>query len=128
MEPDLLEGDRLLVDPRAFRRRAPRAGEIVVLRDPEDPTRLLVKAVGPGDADGASSGSPLDGLRSPARAAAIGGSSASVVVVSRRIDEGRDSRRFGPVPLDRLVGLVWYRYAPRHRRGPIPTGPGAPER
>jgi hypothetical protein len=34
-----------------------------------------------------------------------------------------DSRRYGPVSLDRLVGRVWLRYAPLRRFGRIPGGP-----
>jgi len=31
-----------------------------------------------------------------------------------------DSRRYGPVPLDLLVGRAWFRYAPLRRLGLIP--------
>jgi signal peptidase I len=34
MAPALLPGDRLLVDPAAYRAREPRRGDIVLLRDP----------------------------------------------------------------------------------------------
>ncbi len=43
MEPTLADGDWLLVDPRAFERRHPRAGELVVARDPRAPGRVIVK-------------------------------------------------------------------------------------
>ncbi|MBA3740867.1 MAG: S26 family signal peptidase, partial [Chloroflexi bacterium] len=51
MEPTLVAGDWLLVDPDAYRGRAPRVGELVVARDPRDGQRILVKrliAVRPG--------------------------------------------------------------------------------
>ena len=31
-----------------------------------------------------------------------------------------DSRRYGPVPVDLLVGRAWFRYAPLRRSGRIP--------
>ena len=34
-----------------------------------------------------------------------------------------DSRRYGPVGLDALVGRAWFRYAPASRMGLIPRGP-----
>src|SRR5262245_5895721 len=34
-----------------------------------------------------------------------------------------DSRRFGPVSVDRLLGRVWLRYAPVRRFGRIAAGP-----
>lgn len=41
MEPTLLDGDWLLVDPDA----TPAVGEMVVARDPREPRRLVVKRV-----------------------------------------------------------------------------------
>ena len=39
-----------------------------------------------------------------------------------------DSRRYGPVALDRLVGRAWFRYAPLRRVGLLrrPAGSAAP--
>jgi signal peptidase I len=47
MEPTLLDGDWLLVDARAFERRDPKAGDLVVVPDPRDGAgqRLVVKRV-----------------------------------------------------------------------------------
>jgi type IV secretory pathway protease TraF len=33
-----------------------------------------------------------------------------------------DSRRYGPVPLDALVGRAWFRYGPRRRVGLLRRG------
>ena len=102
MRPTLLPGDRVLVDPRAFRHRPPRVGEVVVLRDPQDPHRRLVKRVATWD-----EGTGTLSVRGddPARS--------------------RDSRSFGAVSYRSVVGLVWFRYLPRERRGPLPA-PGLP--
>jgi signal peptidase I len=45
MEPVLVDGDWLFVDPNAFRSRAPRLGELVVSRDPREAARVIVKRV-----------------------------------------------------------------------------------
>jgi signal peptidase I len=45
MEPSLRDGDWLLVNSRAFARRAPRPGELVVARDPRAADRIVVKRV-----------------------------------------------------------------------------------
>ncbi len=109
MVPTLRPGDRLLVDPAPYRRRAPARGEIVVVRDPERRDRLLVKRVA------AAGGEPLAG----------GGTvpAGSVYVVGDAPQLSRDSRTFGPIDRRAAVGLVWFRYAPADRRGPIGSGP-----
>lgn len=52
MEPTLLPGDWLLVDPDAYADRSPQAGELVVATDPREPGRLIVKRVEALDVDG----------------------------------------------------------------------------
>jgi nickel-type superoxide dismutase maturation protease len=93
MLPTLRPGDRLLVDPRAYRERSPTVGEIVVLVDPEEPSRWLVKRVTHVDPRGSS-----------------------VEVRGDASEVARDSRRFGPVPLPSIVGRAYYRYFPVDRR------------
>ena len=123
LTPALRPGDRILADPRwgpGLDR-----GALVVLRDPEVPARRLVKRVvalpgetvtwdrngyrliGPRNADAASGGRVAE-LR------------AEVFVVGDRRELSRDSRAFGPVPLDSILGVVWYRTGPAGRRGRIP--------
>ena len=91
MEPALLRGDLILVDPTAFARRPPRAGEIVVAPDPRDPARVLIKRVRRVEADG------------------------SLVLVGDRPDRSTDSRTFGEVDPQTVVGRPWLRYWPPAR-------------
>lgn len=93
MVPTLRPGDRLRVDRGAYRGRPPEVGEIVILVDPEDPTRWLVK-----------------------RVAQVDLSAGTVDVRGDAGDVARDSRRFGPVPFDSLVGRAYRLYFPRDRR------------
>lgn len=98
MRPTLEPGDRLLVDTHALRRRLPGVGELVVLRDPEGADRDLVK-----------------------RVTAVDPATGSVTVRGDAPDRSRDSRSFGAVPVRQLVGVVWFRYLPTEKRGPIPS-------
>ena len=93
MRPTLEPGDRLLVDTRSLRERAPRVGEIVVLKDPEAPDRWLIK-----------------------RVASVDAKRGAIEVHGDDADRSRDSRQFGPVPAASIVGVVYRRYAPVSRR------------
>ena len=85
MRPTLEPGDYVLVNRWAYRVRPPRRGDLVVVRDPELPDRFLVKRVSEA---------------SPSMKISLAGDNARM---------SRDSRSFGAVPLDRIVGKVWLR-------------------
>src|SRR4051812_35713690 len=84
MTPALESGDRLLLV--AVR---PRAGDVVAVRDPRAPERVLVKRVQQITADG-------------------------VTLLGDNAAASTDSRTFGPVPSQSVEGVAWYRYAPAH--------------
>ncbi len=117
MAPAIAAGDWLLVDPTVA--RWPRRGSVVVFREP-DGGELAVKrvAAGPGDrvafADGylelAEDEAWLLSDATPSATAAAG------------FGEPIDSRQYGPVPLELLVGRAWFRYAPLRRIGLVPRG------
>ena len=112
MLPAAAPGDWLLVDPTV--RTWPPAGTIVVIEEPDSGV-LALKRVGAGPnarvpfEDGylqlAEDEAWLTADASPAAAAAAG------------FGEPRDSRRYGPVPLDLLVARAFFRYGPRKRIG-----------
>ena len=124
MRPAIEPGDWLLVDPTIT--RWPRRGSVVVFREPDGET-LAVKrvAAGPGDrvpfADGylqlAEDEAWLVSDATDAETAAAGHGTPI------------DSRRYGPVPLELLVGRAWFRYAPIRRIGRIAArrGGSAPD-
>ena len=99
MEPTLRAGDWIVVTDLV---RRPKVGEIVLVRDPRDPDRLMLKRVA-AVADG------------------------SCRVLGDRPEESTDSRTFGPVPLSNVVGRAVFRYG-FHRGGvlavPLPP-PGS---
>lgn len=114
MLPAIAPGHWLLVDPTVT--RWPRRGSVVVVREP-DSGELAIKRVAarPGDrvpfADGylmlAEDEAWLlsDADEEATRAAGFG--------------PPIDSRTYGPVPVDMLVGRAWFRYAPLRRLGRI---------
>jgi nickel-type superoxide dismutase maturation protease len=93
MSPTLLPGDWLLADPEAYVGRAPMVGQLVLIADPRQPTRLLVKRVLAIGADGR-----LD-VRGDATEAST------------------DSRTFGAVDPASVEGQPWFRYWPAGRIG-----------
>jgi len=109
MAPALAAGDWLLLDPTPA--RWPRRGSVVVFHEPESGILAIKRvAAGPGDHVRISAG--ILHL-SPDQAWLLGDNGASSI----------DSRRYGPVGLDALVGRAWFRYAPASRIGLIPRGP-----
>lgn len=92
MEPTLEAGDRLVVLPA----RRLRPGDIVAVPDPRHPRRLLVKRVTSVDRH----------LR-------------LISVEGDNGDQSTDSRMFGPLRRQAVVGRVVYRYGPAARVGPV---------
>jgi signal peptidase I len=114
MRPAIEPGDWLLVDPTVA--RWPRRGSVVVFREP-DSEELAIKrvAAGPGDrvpyADGYLILGPDEAwLLSDAHDAEL---------MAAGLGEPVDSRRYGPVPVELLIGRAWFRYAPIGRIGRI---------
>ena len=105
MAPALAPRDWLLLDPTC--RRWPRRGAIVVFREPgTDLLAIKRVAAGPGDRVRIEAGV----LHLADDEAWLLGDNAAV---------SRDSRSYGPVPLEALVGRAWFRYGPAARIGLI---------
>lgn len=96
MAPTLVDGDRVLVDLRAYRDRPPSAGEIVLIEIPGSGT--LIKRVGDRP--------PLPDERP-----------ATIWVLGDNREASLDSRRLGPLPVEAVIGRVRYRYWPPGRAG-----------
>jgi nickel-type superoxide dismutase maturation protease len=87
MSPLLQPGDEVLIDPRAYRYQAPRPGDVVVVRHPYRTDVRLIKRVAAILEDGRCR---LEG-DNPA--------------------ESTDSRAFGSVSAEHIVGRVTSRFA-----------------
>ncbi len=131
MEPNLHSDERLVVEKLSYRFHGPRRGDIVVLRDPSGGPELLIKRVIglPGErvtvADGRVyiDGVPLD---EPYLSQPTLGTSRTwlippltVFVMGDNRSASRDSRVFGPVPLDQIIGRVLFRYWPPTEIGSV---------
>ena len=119
MLPTIEPGDWLVVNPRV--KRWPAAGAVVVFREPiSDALAVKRVAAGPGArvrfADGY--------LTLAADEAWLAADASEVATGAAGYGPPIDSARFGPVPLDRLVGRVLFRYGPLRRLGRIPAPPG----
>jgi signal peptidase I len=111
MQPSLLHGDRVIVDLWTYGCREPRPGEIVLFLGPPPQQLPLVKRVAASSPAGASKvsprvwgmdrGAPGDGLW----------------MIGDNRSSSEDSRRFGAVPRDAVVGRVVWRYWPPSRAG-----------
>ena len=120
MAPTIEPDDWLLVDPTTD--RWPRAGSIVVFREP-DTDLLAIKrvAAGPGERVELDAGHLVLG----ADEAWLLSDASTAELISRGFGEPVDSRRFGPVPVEALVGRAWFRYGPLRRFGPLGSLAGA---
>lgn len=96
MRPTLESGDWLLADPKAFAKVLPKVGDLVLIPDPREPSRLLVKRVTQVQVDGCE-----------------------LFVAGDAHDESTDSRAFGSVSTSTLEGRPWFRYWPVRRMGRV---------
>jgi signal peptidase I len=112
MVPAIAPGDWLLIDPTV--RRWPHRGTVVVFEQP-DSGELSIKRVeaGPGDVLRFAGGL----LRLRDDEAWLISDADAALTASAGFGPPRDSRHYGPVPLDLLVGRAWLRYAPLRRFG-----------
>ena len=130
MEPNLHTDMRLVVEKVSYRLHPPERGDIVVLRVRPEDELLIKRVIGlPGDEvaihDGRVyiNGQPLaeDYLTQETR-----GNLAPRVVPPLHVfvmgDNRRasnDSRSFGPVHIDNIVGRAWFSYWPPDAAGPL---------
>ncbi len=94
MAPTLRAGDWLVIERRTYERRAPRVGEVVLARDPRDPSRELIK-----------------------RVAAVDVEAGTVELRGDAPDASTDSRDFGAVPTASVRWRAVARYWPVDRLG-----------
>lgn len=124
MEPNLHENQRVIVDLVTYRVRGPERGEIIVLSLPERSTDPLIKRVIglPGDTVEIKAGSVyVSGtkLDEPYLNQTTTGNMPAQIVPEGHVfvlGDNRccsnDSRYFGMVPMENIVGRAWLRYWP----------------
>ncbi len=136
MRPALAVGDRILADKVGYYRHSPRRGDVVVFQMPDQGEVFVKRVVGlPGETVEADPVRVrIDGveLAEPYRREARLPEGAVIETRSFVVPPGHyflmgddrlaseDSRRFGPVHRDRLLGRAFLRFWPPHRIGKIP--------
>jgi signal peptidase I len=132
MEPNFHTNERLVIEKMSYRFHGPRRGDVIVLRDPSGSPELLIKRVIglPGERVTLADGKIfIDGVRldEPYLDQPTQGGGRSWVVPPLHVfvmgdnrSASRDSRIFGAVPLEELVGKALFRYWPVGEVGPVP--------
>lgn len=137
MEPNFHDNEYLIIDRLSYRVAEPRRGDVVVLRNPHRPREFFIKRIVglPGETvriengriviaragDGADN--PLD--ESPYLAAEVMTSGSTSItltadqyfVLGDNRSSSLDSRIFGPIERDAIVGRTWIRAWPMGRLG-----------
>jgi signal peptidase I len=131
MEPNLHTDQRIVVEKLSYRFHLPQRGDIVVLRLPQNTTELLIKRVValPGETVEVHSGrvwvdgQPLDEpyLTQPTlgEMPALTVPDESVFVLGDNRGFSNDSRAFGPVPMELIMGHAWLSYWPPDKIGVV---------
>lgn len=125
MEPNLHTDQRLVVEKVSYRFHGPQRFDIVVLRLPEQGDELLIKRVVglPGETvmlregrvyiNGEPLDEPFTGEETrPGRQTEITVPPLHIFVLGDNRNRSNDSRSFGPVPIDNIVGRAWISYWP----------------
>ena len=123
MEPNLYTGQRVLVMKSAYWFDDPHRGEVIIFKSTQDPDRTLIKRVigMPGDniaiTDGEVyiNGSPLDepyaqGFTSPDSTKVV--PAGNYFVMGDNRESSTDSRSWGMLPRENIIGKAWLCYWP----------------
>ncbi len=131
MEPNLHTDQRLVVEKVSYRLHGPQRGDVVVLHMPHHSAELLIKRIIalPGETVQVSNGSVLingQRLEEPYLNVETRGSYGPLTVPQDHVfvmgdnrGASNDSRSFGPVPIDQIVGRAWISYWPMQDIGLI---------
>lgn len=123
MEPNLHPHQRLIVDKISYRLHPPRRNDIVVIDLPHIDELLVKRIVAlPGETveirqgviyvNGEALAEPFPHDLTPFDMAPITLGPLSYFVLGDNRSNSNDSRAFGPVTIDRILGRVWLRYWP----------------
>ena len=124
MEPTLSSGDRIIFEKISMRRGGPARFDIVVFKAPNDPDTIYIKRVVglPDEVVEARAGRlVVNGVETPLPAGVSWGTAdvapaavgpAHYFVTGDNLAESVDSRQWGAVPRDYILGTVWLRFWP----------------
>ena len=130
MDPNFENGDYLIVDEITYRFRAPQRGEVIVFKFPQNPSQRFIKRIIglPGETVEIENGDII--IYKDGKAQILDESSYlfphsetegqikinlkenEYFVLGDNRDFSYDSRRFGPLPKDKIIGKVFLRVLP----------------
>ncbi len=138
MEPTFHTGEYILTSKITYKFRKPERGDVIVFKAPKNPDVDYIKRIIglPGDTVLVKNGNVfVNGvqLNEPYISAATNTWDGGFIQegVPLKVPEGylfvmgdnrprsSDSREFGPIPEDSIIGQVFYRYYPANKVGPI---------
>jgi len=129
MEPNLHTNERLIVEKVSYKLHTPQRGDIVVVKVQSASKELLIKRIIglPGDTIEVKNGmvfingEPLDepylARQTLGRYGPIQVPANHVFVMGDNRNASNDSRSFGPVAFDKIVGKAWVSYWPLDEAG-----------
>jgi signal peptidase I len=130
MEPNLHSEQRLVVEKLSYRFHGPQRFDIVVIKMPSQGEELLIKRVIglPGETveirdgqvyvDGNLLEEPFtEDSTYPGRNSKVTVPPLYIYVMGDNRDRSNDSRSFGPVPIDNIIGRAWLSYWPPEQIG-----------
>jgi signal peptidase I len=131
MEPTLHSDQRLVVEKVSYRFHGPRRGDIIVLKSPQQSSELLIKRVIglPGEVVEIRQGRVyINGEEwdEPYLERSPGGNWGPIIVAPLHVfvlgdnrSFSNDSRAFGMVPIENIVGRAWVSYWPLDEVGAV---------
>jgi signal peptidase I len=132
MEPNLHTDQRLVVEKVSYRLHGPQRFDVVVIKVPSQGDELLIKRIVglPGETveihdghvyiNGELLDEPFtDEETRPGRYARITVPPLHVFVLGDNRNHSNDSRSFGPVPIENIVGRAWISYWPPEDLGVV---------
>jgi signal peptidase I len=130
MQPNLVEDERVIVDKVSYLFHPPQRGDIVVIDRPDEQEDLIKRVIGlPGETIEISAGVVyIDGrpLNEPYARLSTGDSPSrrlgadEYFIMGDNRANSKDSRLFGPIPRDSIVGRAWIIYWPPANWGLVP--------
>ena len=131
MEPTLHNHERVIVEKVSYYFHSPRRGDVVVLHNPNGEGLLIKRVVGlPGEEIAVQKGQVIINGRPLEEpwSVQVGGAdfpptlvpAGCVFVLGDNRPHSNDSRAFGPVPIDEIVGRAWLIYWPPDQVGRVP--------
>jgi signal peptidase I len=132
MEPNLHSNQRLVVEKLSYRFHGPQRFDVVVIKVPSQGDELLIKRIVglPGETveihdgqvyiDGQLLNEPFtDEQTRPGRYASVTVPPLHVFVLGDNRNHSNDSRSFGPVAIENIVGRAWVSYWPPEDLGVV---------